>query len=72
MMPQYFLIKIICSYLVGFFLIAAAIFEWRFFFNDLRIRFVVRLIGRPFARILYLLIGIFFVLIAYEMSPPPG
>jgi hypothetical protein len=71
-MPQHFLIKIICSYLVGFFLIAVALFDWNFFFNNLRIKFVVSLIGRPFARILYLLIGIFFVFIAYEMSPQPG
>lgn len=47
--------------LVGLFSAAASFFNWDWYFNNYRARFLVKIIGRRGARIFYMVLGLFLV-----------
>ena len=47
--------------LVGLLSVAASYFNWDWYFNNYRARFLVKIIGRRGARIFYTLLGLFLV-----------
>ncbi|MCJ8278558.1 MAG: immunity 17 family protein [Rivularia sp. ALOHA_DT_140] len=47
--------------LVGLFSIAASYFNWDWYFNNYRARFLTKIIGRKGARIFYTLFGLFLI-----------
>ncbi|MEK6256372.1 MAG: Imm17 family immunity protein [Chloroflexota bacterium] len=52
-------IEAILFTLLGIFVIAAAAYDWEFFMNHRKARFVIKLLGnRNRARILYVLVGV--------------
>ncbi len=51
----------IIMYLLGGFAILASLMNWNWFFEHRKAAFVVRIFGRAGARILYLMLGLFFI-----------
>ena len=47
--------------LVGLLSVAASYFNWDWYFNNYRARFLVKIIGRRGARIFYTVLGLFLV-----------
>jgi small neutral amino acid transporter SnatA (MarC family) len=47
--------------LVGLLSAAASYFNWDWYFNNYRARFLVKIIGRKGARIFYMVLGLFLV-----------
>ncbi len=47
--------------LVGLLSVAASYFNWDWYFNNYRARFLVKIIGRRGARIFYTFLGLFLV-----------
>ena len=47
--------------LVGLLSVAASYFNWDWYFNNYRARFLVKTIGRKGARIFYMVLGLFLV-----------
>jgi small neutral amino acid transporter SnatA (MarC family) len=50
--------------LAGLFSVAASYFNWDWYFNNYRARFLVKIIGRKGARIFYTVFGLFLVAMA--------
>lgn len=61
------LVGIIMAIAFGTFTILASIFNWDFFFNDRKAKFMVRIFGRNGSRIFYALIGLALYFFAYKM-----
>jgi len=55
-------ILILFGILIGLFCITASIFNWDWFFHNIKARIVVKILGRKFARIFYFLLGLLFLL----------
>jgi hypothetical protein len=51
----------------GVFVIAAAVFDWNWFFSNWRARFFVNLLGRDGARLFYAGLGVLFFVIAARL-----
>lgn len=49
----------------GVFCLCAAAYDWDFFFENVRAQFFVRLFGRDGARLVYGLIGVLLVVVAF-------
>ncbi|MGB3760309.1 MAG: immunity 17 family protein [Rivularia sp. (in: cyanobacteria)] len=47
--------------LAGLFSVAASYFNWDWYFNNYRARFLVKIIGRKGARIFYTVFGLFLI-----------
>lgn len=61
------------AFLCGVFVIAAAVLDWDWFFNNWRARFFVNLLGRDGARLFYTLLGaLLFFLAAVLRGTPAG
>lgn len=50
--------------LAGLFSVTASYFNWDWYFNNYRARFLVKIIGRKGARIFYTVFGLFLVAMA--------
>lgn len=61
-------IGVIFSACAGAFAIIASIFNWDFFFESRKARFMTSIIGRDGSRIFYAAVGIFLFYLAYKMS----
>ena len=62
------LIAVIISIGFGTFSILASIFNWDFFFENKKAKYMVKLLGRNGARIFYSLVGLLVYFIAYKIS----
>jgi hypothetical protein len=49
----------------GLFSIAGALFDWDWFMEDRRARFIVKILGRSGARVFYVLLGIAMIILAF-------
>lgn len=58
---MYNVIVCILFILVGLLSVAASHFNWDWYFNNYRARFLVKTIGRKGARIFYMVLGLFLV-----------
>ncbi|MBV6626804.1 MAG: immunity 17 family protein [Rivularia sp. (in: Bacteria)] len=58
---MYKLLAPILFVLIGLFSVTASYFNWDWYFNNYRARFLVKIIGRRGARIFYTFLGLFLV-----------
>ena len=56
------------AFACGVFVIAAAILDWDWFFNNWRARFFVNLFGREDARLFYAVLGVALFVLAAGLS----
>jgi hypothetical protein len=56
------------AYMSGLFVIAAAILDWDWFFEDWRARFFVDALGRDGARLLYGVLGVALLFLGFGMA----
>lgn len=56
------ILALVFGLLIGGFCIAAAVFDWNFFFNARRAAPIVKIFGRNGARIFYGIIGLIFII----------
>jgi hypothetical protein len=56
------------AYMSGLFVIAAAILDWDWFFEDWRARFFVDALGRDGARLLYGVLGVALLFLGFWMA----
>jgi hypothetical protein len=56
------------AYMSGLFVIAAAILDWDWFFEDWRAKFFVDALGRDGARLLYGVLGVALLFLGFWMA----
>jgi hypothetical protein len=56
------------AYMSGLFVIAAAILDWDWFFEDWRAKFFVDALGRDGARLLYGVLGVALLFLGFGMA----